>query len=198
MSKRQFLLRPAGPADAEAITSLEMDSALFEPRTFALPDYADFIKIWQQRLRWQYTVLLCLSLEPPVPEPLQHLLHPACGPAPLVPRTLTYGETARTVTGKEQGASADLVWLAGFIAVQKPVSSGFIAALYVHPDFFRQGCGRLLVESCASIVRSAGGRYLQLQAEKGNFGALKFYRDLNFTCASLKSAPHLIHCRKEL
>lgn len=55
-----------------------------------------------------------------------------------------------------------------------------IANVAVHPDYRRQGIARRLMEAALEQARHRGGRWLALQVESDNQGAIDLYRSLGF------------------
>jgi GNAT superfamily N-acetyltransferase len=55
-----------------------------------------------------------------------------------------------------------------------------IAALYVHPDVWGQGCGRALVEAVLAHLRQTPTESVIVWALTGNLGARHFYERLGF------------------
>ena len=68
--------------------------------------------------------------------------------------------------------------IAGFAAIlPRPDGDSELDALFVEPDFWRRGIGRLLVEHCASAARALGAKSLHVI---GNPHAEDFYRNSGF------------------
>ncbi len=55
-----------------------------------------------------------------------------------------------------------------------------IANVVVHPNYRRQGIARAAMQASIDLVRSQGGRWIALQVEADNDGALKLYDGLGF------------------
>ena len=85
----------------------------------------------------------------------------------------------------------------GMLGMCTPVYKGFINALYIAPDNFKQGFGRKLIEKAAQITLQNGGNCLYVEVQKHNFRALNFYNRLHFIKTQVKST-HLIELKKEL
>ncbi len=149
----RLTLRRAVPLDGEVIARLELRSARYESRTYALPPLRDLAVIWHGRIKKPtHAVILACS-----------------------------GEA-----------------LCGFAALEYPLHDGHLAALYVDPDYFRCGVGRVLTAAAAEAARRDGAETLHLEVEMRNFGAQHFYRALHFKPGSVQSADYLLNFTKEL
>ena len=84
--------------------------------------------------------------------------------------------------------AADAGKLIGYAMFQSEIKTpleishkvGYIADLYVRPDYRRQGVGRQLLESCVSGVKSKGVTDLQLRVWCMNKRAIALYKQLGF------------------
>ncbi|WP_277296282.1 GNAT family N-acetyltransferase [Succinatimonas hippei] len=85
----------------------------------------------------------------------------------------------------------------GMMGMQLPLKKGIITALYIAPQFFRNGYGKLLVAKAEEIVLENGGNSLVVEVQKHNFRALQFYKRLQFVETKVKFT-HLIELKKEL
>jgi ribosomal-protein-alanine N-acetyltransferase len=90
-------------------------------------------------------------------------------------------------TGKNQMAGfciADQVWRGG-------VKSGWIITLDVHPEFRRQGVGRLLMQSQESELVSHGVRRCVLEVAIDDPGAQEFYVSLGYQTTARLSGYYM-------
>ena len=92
---------------------------------------------------------------------------------------------------KENGAAK------GMMGMQLPLKKGIITALYIDPQFFRMGYGKLLVAKAEQVVVANGGKSLVVEVQKHNFRAQEFYKRLQFVETKVKFT-HLIELKKEL
>ena len=92
---------------------------------------------------------------------------------------------------KENGATK------GMMGMQLPLKKGIITALYIDPQFFRMGYGKLLVAKAEQVVVANGGNSLVVEVQKHNFRAQEFYKRLQFVETKVKFT-HLIELKKEL
>ncbi len=58
---------------------------------------------------------------------------------------------------------------------------GFIHHLAIHPDYRRQGIGRMLIEHCLAALRDAGIQKCHLFVFGENENAIHFWRDTGWT-----------------
>jgi ribosomal protein S18 acetylase RimI-like enzyme len=61
-----------------------------------------------------------------------------------------------------------------------PTEPPFLAAMWVHPDFRRQGVGRALVVRALTFLREAGQKHVSLWVTETHAGVFKFYEALGF------------------
>ena len=92
---------------------------------------------------------------------------------------------------KENGAAR------GMLGMQLPLKKGILTALYIAPEFFRCGYGKLLVAKAEDLVLTSGGNSLVVEVQKHNFRAQEFYKRLQFVETKVKFT-HLIELKKEL
>lgn len=85
----------------------------------------------------------------------------------------------------------------GMMGMQLPLKKGILTALYIAPEFFRCGYGKLLVAKAEELVLSSGGNSLAVEVQKHNFRAQQFYKRLHFVETKVKFT-HLIELKKEL
>ena len=92
---------------------------------------------------------------------------------------------------KENGAAR------GMMGMQLPLKKGILTALYIAPEFFRCGYGKLLVAKAEDLVLTSGGNSLVVEVQKHNFRAQRFYKRLQFVETKVEFT-HLIELKKEL
>lgn len=85
----------------------------------------------------------------------------------------------------------------GFLTFKKDIRLGKVLALYVDPPFMRLGVGKVLLETAFEMVKLKGGRFIEVDVERLNNGAITFYESLLFKKVSVK-LDHLIVMRKEI
>lgn len=67
-----------------------------------------------------------------------------------------------------------LGFLLGFIAEQ-PVKTGYVHLVGIHPEFRRQGVGRLLYERFTEVCRRGGCVKMKAITTPGNEGSIRFH-----------------------
>lgn len=55
-----------------------------------------------------------------------------------------------------------------------------LASLAIHPDFRRQGVGRVLVLEICRRVKAAGINKIDIEVRKSNLGGIRFWRKMGF------------------
>ena len=76
-------------------------------------------------------------------------------------------------------------FLLGFL-VQKPVPSGYVQLVGIHPDYRRRGVGRLLYERFTDVCQSQGCERMKAITTAGNEGSLRFHLALGFTAQEIE------------
>lgn len=71
-------------------------------------------------------------------------------------------------------------FLLGFLALQAP-KTGYVHLVGIHPDFRRQGVGRLLYETFTERCRSLGCQQTKAITTTGNEGSIRFHQALGWT-----------------
>jgi GNAT superfamily N-acetyltransferase len=71
-------------------------------------------------------------------------------------------------------------FLLGFIAFKAP-KTGYVHLVGIHPDFRRQGVGRLLYEQFTDRCRSLGCERMKAITTTGNEGSIQFHEALGWS-----------------
>lgn len=73
-----------------------------------------------------------------------------------------------------------LGFLLGFIA-DKPVKTGYVHLVGIHPEFRRQGVGRVLYEQFTAACRREGCVQMKAITTPGNEGSIRFHLGVGWT-----------------
>ena len=57
---------------------------------------------------------------------------------------------------------------------------GYVFGLYVRPAARRRGAGRALLRAVSAVLREQGAKWVLLDVDRGNDGALAFYERIGF------------------
>lgn len=71
-------------------------------------------------------------------------------------------------------------FLLGFVA-NHPVKTGYVHLVGIHPEFRRQGVGRLLYEHFTTACRTAGCVRMKAITTAGNEGSIRFHLGVGWT-----------------
>ncbi|MGN0902622.1 MAG: GNAT family N-acetyltransferase [Succinivibrio sp.] len=85
----------------------------------------------------------------------------------------------------------------GFLTFKEKIESGKILALYIDPLYMRHGIGTVLLSIAEQMIRSRGGKLMQVEVEVLNNSAIAFYKSLHFAKVRVE-LEHLIVMQKEL
>jgi GNAT superfamily N-acetyltransferase len=76
-------------------------------------------------------------------------------------------------------------FLLGFIVFKAP-KTGYVHLVGIHPDFRRQGVGRVLYEQFTERCRELGCERMKAITTTGNEGSLKFHEALGWTAEEVE------------
>ena len=85
----------------------------------------------------------------------------------------------------------------GYICFTSPLRGGYIQALYIDPEYNRQGLGRILMSVGTEVVKTTGGRTMQVDVQPENYAAHEFYKKTGFVFTG-EMAGDLLVMKKEL
>lgn len=74
----------------------------------------------------------------------------------------------------------------GYLALVIVLDEVHLTSIAIHPEFRRQGIGRILLTRTLEHAFRAGGRYIFLEVREKNIPALSFYRDLGLVPAGVR------------
>lgn len=76
--------------------------------------------------------------------------------------------------------------IAGYIGVWLIEDEGHITNVAVHPDFRRQGLGRMLMQSIEALCRKLGATSMTLEVRVTNYGAQALYEELGYVASGVR------------
>jgi ribosomal-protein-alanine N-acetyltransferase len=66
------------------------------------------------------------------------------------------------------------------LVLWRVLDEAHIATIAVHPDYRRQGCGKLLLQAAMQAAYAEGARLFYLEVRAGNLAAQKMYADFGY------------------